>query len=123
MSQLERPLRYRCIQLSVATLLLKPKTKPNAKQAVCLRCTYSSEVTIDGARFKWLPSFTHLRNINFLFHTLAAFFGYLGFSGPLFFIASRALAAHASPVIVQYSLPILNAASFFGRQVPCFLLT
>src|SRR6266702_5474022 len=63
-----------------------------------------------------------LREAPFIFCTLGLCFGFIGLYNPFFYITSFALSkTGASATLAFYFVPILNAASVFGRLAPAAL--
>ncbi|RMD39161.1 hypothetical protein DV735_g5968, partial [Chaetothyriales sp. CBS 134920] len=62
------------------------------------------------------------REIPYLCFSLGMVFAFIGFYGPIYYIQSYALAKHITTSnLAFYLLPMLNAASVFGRVFPNFI--
>jgi len=59
-----------------------------------------------------------LREAPYIFCTIGLFFGFIGFYNPYFYITPFALKTGANANLAFYFLPIMNAASVFGRLIP-----
>ncbi|OBS26132.1 hypothetical protein FPOA_00075 [Fusarium poae] len=64
---------------------------------------------------------TPFKEMPFLFLTISAFLLYLGSFLPFNFIIVQAKALGVSPKLAEYMVPIVNAASTFGRLLPAYL--
>jgi len=69
-----------------------------------------------GASFKGV-----LRDIPFLVYALGSFLIFWGVFVPFFYLQLYAAVHGVDPVIVKYSITIMNASSIFGRTVPNFI--
>ncbi|KAI9810734.1 MAG: hypothetical protein M1827_006072 [Pycnora praestabilis] len=87
--------------LSIALSLMRIRVLPKQKRA-----------------FLELPAFKEPPYIMF---TIGMFFGFIGLYTPIFYIQTYAIQEHITNTNLGfYMLPILNAASVFGRVVPNF---
>lgn len=69
-----------------------------------------------------LVDLSAFREVEYCFFVCAVFFGFIGFLVPLFYLGLFAASTGAtSASFAFYLLPILNAASTFGRIAPNFL--
>lgn len=85
-----------------SVLIMKPRVMPKHKRKMT-----------DLGAFREPP---------YVLFCIAMFFGFIGFYGPIYYIQSFAIERGiTSTYLGFYVLPILNAASIFGRIVPNFI--
>ncbi|KAF9561240.1 MFS general substrate transporter [Agrocybe pediades] len=69
-----------------------------------------------GATFKSV-----LKDVPFLIYVLGAFLVFWGVFVPFFYLQLYSALHDVDPIVVKYSITIMNAASVFGRTIPNFL--
>lgn len=90
------------VTISFSVIVMKPRIRPQGKRKL-----------FDFGAFTELP---------YLLFCIAMFFGFIGFYGPIFYIEPYAInTGLATENFGFYLLPILNAASVFGRVLPNFM--
>ncbi|RBR20138.1 uncharacterized protein FIESC28_05417 [Fusarium coffeatum] len=83
--------------------------------------TIKSRLPPPKRKFNLRDFITPFKEMPFLLLTIAAFMLYLGSFLPFNFIIVQAKALGISPGLSEYMVPIVNAASTFGRLLPAYL--
>ncbi|KAF2501375.1 MFS general substrate transporter [Lophium mytilinum] len=83
--------------------------------------TIKSRLPPKKRAFKWMQFVTPFKDLKFSVLTVACFLFFMGLFIPINFIETQALASGMSLGLAQYLIPILNAASVFGRVIPGIL--
>jgi MFS family permease len=85
-----------------SVLVMKPRVMPKQRRAMT-----------DFAAFKEIP---------YTLFCVGMIFGFIGLYGPLYYIGAYAIDKHiTNENLAFYLLPIINAASIFGRIIPNFI--
>ncbi|KAM0347549.1 hypothetical protein ACHAP4_011312 [Fusarium culmorum] len=88
---------------------------------VIANVTIKSRLPPPRRKFNPKDFISPFQEMPFLFLTIGAFLLYLGSFLPFNFIIVQAKALGVSPNLAEYMVPIVNAASTFGRLLPAYL--